>query len=309
MSIFPQFLSDRRVGGRILLLGLLAVAFGAVGVPAQGSAPLGATTAHLAVIVMENKEFSDVIGNPNASYLNETLVPNGKLFTNYFAVTHPSLPNYVALTAGTMAGCVADNCGPESIPTENVFHQMNGAFISWNVYAESMPSNCYPHDFGAYLVRHNPAPYYANLGPQGDGTCLTNNVPYEDLAGDLAAGTLPQFLFISPNQYNDMHTDQTTEPCLLGSETDDEVCQGDVWLRENLPSLLSNNGQNDVTAIIVFDEGRTFQGGGGHIFVLEVGPNVCQGCVSVKMFTHYGLLEAIDRWFGLPPLVPRLPDL
>jgi phosphatidylinositol-3-phosphatase len=293
----------------IVLACLVAVVSGMAVGSRDDAAALGVPTAHLAIIVMENKEYGEIIDNPNAPYINETLVPNGRLFTRFYAVTHPSLPDYLVLTGGSMAGCVSGQCSVGSVPNENIFHQMNGASISWKLYAESMPSNCYPLDSDAYLVRHNPAPYYRNLGPRGDGTCFTNDVPYGELASDMAAGVLPQFLWITPNQYNDMHTDQGAEPCLLGSERENSICRGDLWLRQNLPPILSNNGSNDVTAIIVFDEGTTDRAGGGQVVMIEIGSNICGGCTSAKMFTHYGLLQAIDKWFGLASLVPRIPDL
>jgi acid phosphatase len=254
---------------------------------------------------MENKEYTSIIGNTTAApYINGTLVPSGRLFTQYYATNHPSLPDYLVMTSGAHGACVTDGCPRRSDPDENIFHQMNGASIGWKVYAESMPSNCYLYNSGAYLVRHNPPPYFINLSPSGDNSCATRDVPYTALASDIAGGRLSPFAMIVPNQYNDMHTDQQSPGCLLGSAVQNQICQGDRWLKNNLPPLLSNNGADDVTALIVFDEGSTSRGGGGRVVLLEVGVGACGGCTDGTPSNHYGLEASIAQWFGLPRLSP-----
>ncbi len=313
----------RRVSGfptgsmrRYLALALGAAAAGlviAVGVRSASPPPvLGATAGsnHLVVILMENKSYEQVIGNPNAPYLNG-LLGQGRLFTGYYAVGHPSLPNYLALTSGDFLGCTSDRCPVGSFAAENLFHEMNQAGVSWMAYAESMPKNCAPYNSGRYAVRHNPPVYFSDLSTTGDGTCATNDVPFGQLATDLTAGALPQFAWITPNLTDDMHNDLATAPCALGNAIQDEVCQGDGWLSTTLPGLLSDNGQNDVTVLVVWDEafGSASPGGGGHVPLLELGPGVPAGSTNATPLTHYGLAGALAQWFGLPPLRPTGPTL
>lgn len=275
------------------------------------SSAIGPPTPHLAVIVMENKAYSKVVGNGVAPYINDTLIPAGRLFTQYYAVAHPSLPNYLVLTSGQYQGCVTDSCPRSSVISDNLFAQMNQATlpVSWKVYAEDMPSSCYLNNAGAYAVRHNPPPYYASLGATGDNSCASDDVPYSRLAADISAGALPQFTMIVPNLYHDMHTDQKAPPCQLGSTGQNTVCQGDAWLRSNVPPLLSDGGLNDVTVLLVFDEGSGSAGGGGQVAVVEIGPNACMGCTEPATLNHYGLVNAIEQWFGLPQLHPGVPTL
>jgi len=278
---------------------------------APRASALGSPTAHLAVIMMENQESSTVVGNPNAPYINTTVIPDGRLFISYHAVTHPSLPNYLILTSAGTGDCVVDSCPRNADPEKNVFYQMDSAnpAVSWKAYAESMPSNCYPSNLGAYLVRHNPPLYYVDLGVGGTLSCSRNDVPYAQLSTDLGTGTLPAFAWVIPNQYDDMHTDQSAAPCNLGSSTQDKICQGDRWLQANLPALLHDGGRDDVTALILFDEGSTGQLGGGHVPAIEIGPNTCAGCQETGQFNHYGMLAAVEDWFGLPRLGPAVPSL
>jgi phosphatidylinositol-3-phosphatase len=269
---------------------------------------------HLVLIVMENKSYWDIRDNPNAPYINHTLIPKGRRFTNYYAPLHPSLPNYLVLTAGDARGCKYDTCAPDSINGENIFHELDssrsGAGAAWKVYAEDMPVNCGTSNSGSYAVRHNPAVYYRNLDSTfGDGSCAKNDVPFTELSADLAAHTLPPFSMIVPNLYDDMHSDRGSPPCALSNARQDEICQGDTWLSNQLPAILSDGGANDVTALIVWDEGASNTAGGGHILVIEVGAGIPPGTKDSRPLSHYGLVNAIADWFSLPNLHPAVPTL
>jgi phospholipase C len=110
---------------------------------------------------------------------------------------------------------------------------------SWKAYEESMPSNCYGKNSGEYAVRHNPPPYYTSLSD-----CATKDVPYTQLAGDLASATLPAFSFVTPNVIDDMH--------------DGTVAQGDEWLANNLPKILNSSEYRSgrVVLFLTWDEGE-----------------------------------------------------
>ena len=194
-------------------------------------------------------------------------------------------------------------------PSQTAVNNLAAEGISWKVYADGMPSNCFRYNSGNYVARHNPALYYSDIGPSGDGTCNTSDVPYSSLDDDIAAGALPQFALIVPNVFHDMHSDAQSRACRLHSAIKDEVCQGDRWLRRELSGLLSDGGHSDVTVVIVFDEGLTSRGGGGHVMLLERGPGVCAGCRSGGSMNHYSLLHSIEDWFALPNLEPFSPGL
>jgi hypothetical protein len=285
-----------------LVIGVAVVRTGPAGA-------LGATTPHLVVIVMENKEYTDVVGAASAPYINGTLLPASRVFTGYYASDHPSLPNYLTLTSATPAGCLGDACPPMFHHGENLFHQMDVAGIDWKLYAGGMPSKCYAANTGRYLVRHNPPVYYSDLS---QGSCTTHDVPTARLAKDVSSGSLPAFTWIAPDIYDSMHSDANAAPCQGGSAVVNEVCQGDTWLARTLPSILALNAdadpRNDVTVVLTFDEGRTSEGGGGHVLTLVTGPNVSPG-EDATMFGHVGLLNAFERWFGLRPLHPKVPSL
>jgi hypothetical protein len=231
---------------------------------------------------MENREYGSLIGNPCCPYIN-SMVEQGTLFTNFYAETHPSLPNYLAMTSGSTGGKVgSDDIRAGELDVENVFHQLTVAGLSWNSFQENMPTACYRGETAgalpfAYALKHNPAMAYGNVA----STSLCNLV-----VPATGIGLLPNFSFITPNQCYNMHS------CPPRS--------GDDWLRANIPALVAALGPNG-RVIFTFDEGTTGAGGGGHIATLLLGQGVPTGKVFERL-NHYGLLAAIEKVFGLPRL-------
>jgi len=228
------------------------------------------------LILFENHDYWQVVGNIHAPYLNDTLMPTGRTLTQYFAVTHPSLPNYLALTSGATDGCDTDKC-TTTLTQNNIFHQLNGHGMSWNALNNSMPSPCYRYDTTTYKMHHNPAVFYTNL--QG-GACAAYDVafPWQ------LPTALPDFTFVTPNICQDMHS------CSVG--------RGDIWLSKHVPEFLALGA----TVIVTFDEGTTAAGGGGHVICVEAGPGIPVGAKNAMRFNHYGLLAGIEQHFGLPLL-------
>src|SRR6266702_4608178 len=121
-----------------------------------GSKP--STVKHIMFIFEENRSYRQVVGNPSTlgdPYINNVLVPSCGLATNYHNYSHPSLPNYLALSSGTAKGSASDtdcsvvtNC-PQ--PQASIFSQLGNAGRSWREYAQSMPANCHPSTGDGWL--------------------------------------------------------------------------------------------------------------------------------------------------------------
>lgn len=240
--------------------------------PAPASA---ATMAPVIVIVMENKERSTITGSSEADYLNAFRAA-ARDFTHYYGVTHPSLPNYLATASGSTQGkSGSDSISAGEIGGANLFGQLSGASVSWNVFMESMPSACYGGgSSGDYVLRHNPAIPFANIWTK-PARC-DNVVPYS--AFDVSA--LPQFSFIVPNLCNDMH--------------DCSIATGDNWLAARVPAMLSAGAK----VIITFDEGSSSTNGGGNIYTAIRGPGITSA-VNNTTFNHYSLLAALEARYGV----------
>jgi phospholipase C len=246
-------------------------------------------------IFMENHSYDSVIGAPDGPYIN-SLAGECGLATNYHNVTHPSLPNYISATSGLNLASLdpfTGDCDPTGVcttNTESIFAQGE----SWKAYEDSMPSNCHRSDAGNYAVRHNPPTYYTTLTG-----CTTNDVPYDQLARDLAGGALPAFSFITPSLINDMHNGT--------------LADGDTWLAHNLPNLVGSPEYRDNSTVIflTWDEG---EGGssndcasnttdvGCHVAALVISPSTAAGTRSAQLFNHYSLLATAGEILGLPKL-------
>src|SRR5579883_757533 len=171
---------------------------------------------HIFVIVMENHGYDEIIGNANAPHINALASKYG-LATNYYAVTHPSEPNYVALIGGSYFGIQDD--APyytHTITAPSLVDQLEAKGLTWKSYNESMPTPgyqgaVYPNQSNAlYASKHNPFMNFAHV--QSSLTELHKNVPIHYLFDDLASGNVPNFSFIVPDQCSDMHGGQPACP-------------------------------------------------------------------------------------------------
>jgi hypothetical protein len=248
----------------------------------RGTAP-GRIT-HVMWILMENKASSDLLGSPSAPYLAQVARACG-VATNDHGVTHPSLPNYIALTSGSTFG-ISDDKGPQAhpLPGPSIFSQVSDSRRSWKSYEEAMPQPCTRENAGKYAVRHNPATYYTAL----TRACATQDVPYSELSADLASGQLPAFSFLTPDLCHDMHS------C--------GVRRGDQWLAEELPKILgSETYRSGGTAVFVaWDEDDDSAGNQIPLYVMA--PSVRPGTVVSASFRHQALLSATEQLLGLPAL-------
>lgn len=260
-----------------------------LGVQAASRLPRS-TSSHVVVIVMENEEDTDIVGNPAAPYAN-TLVRRYGLATQSFAVTHPSLPNYLALTSGSTQGITSD-CTECQVEAPNIVDQLEAAHISWKGYMEDQPEPCFKGaTAGEYAKKHNPFIYYDDIA-SSPYRC-SKLVGFGALAADLRHGSLPTYAWISPNLCDDGHN------C--------GVAGGDRFLARTVPSLLRELGPNGFL-VLTWDEGISNQGccggaaQGGHIATILAGPDVRRGGRDDQPVDHYGVLGTIEEALGLPPL-------
>jgi hypothetical protein len=237
---------------------------------------------HIVWIVMENKGYSQIIGSSNAPYINSLARMCG-LASNFSAESHPSLPNYLAMTSGSTQG-ISDDDGPSShrLAVRTIFSQLGKR---WRAFAESMPSNCYSKDAGLYAVRHNPATYYTNIRRQ----CAAQDTPLPARV-NLSA----RFTFVTPNLCHDMHSCPST-----GDDDGAQTRVGDSWLSSWLPSLLSSPqyASGSTAIFITWDEDDPTAS--QHIATLVLSPSTPAGLVSARPFNHYSLLRTTEDLLGI----------
>lgn len=286
-----------RMGGRtgiavaaLLLLALIVSACGGQGhvlspTPYTPSARALPAFSHVFVIVMENHEYGDVIGSSDAPYINQ-LASTYALATQYYAVTHPSLPNYLALAGGDTFGIQSD-CTSCFVSASNLVDALEAGHKTWRAYMESMPSPCYVGDAYPYAQKHNPFIYFDDVRTN-PGRC-DNIVPLTQLQTDLTGASTPDFTWITPHLCNDMH--------------DCSTATGDAWLASWVPRILASNAwKSDGVLFITWDEGTSNDGccqyaTGGHVATLVISPLAKPHYQSSAPYDHYSLLRTVtDAW-------------
>jgi phosphatidylinositol-3-phosphatase len=251
------------------------------------SSPFG----HVVIVVEENTDYSAVIGNSSAPYLN-TLANQYGLATQYYANTHPSIGNYFVLATGqTLTN--DDSQTPLSFPVsvDNVVRELVAAGKTWRGYAESIPAVGYVGgdatgpDGGQFYTRHMPLPYMTDV--QDNTVQRQNIVPFTQFAVDLSANALPDYSFITPNGCDDAH--------------DCGLAVADTWLETNIdPLIKSPMFQKDGLLIILFDEsGSDNTNGGGRVAAILISPFSKLGFKSTTMYQHQSVLRLMLEGLGV----------
>lgn len=246
----------------------------------QSSSPCGHGGAsphysHVAWIVLENVGYP-VTSSRSAPYLSKLANECG-LATNYDAISHPSLPNYIAMTSGATYG-ISDDAEPSAhrLNVNNLFSELRG---NWRGEIQSMPSACDRVTSGAYAARHNPAVYYINLGT----ACAADDLPLS-----FPLNLSSAFTMIIPNICDDMHS------CSVGI--------GDSWLSHAVPDILSSKQyqSGSLVLFITFDENENQSP--NHVPTYVIAPSVPTGLRVSKALNHYSLLRTIETLLGVPLL-------
>ncbi len=250
--------------------------------------------AHIVLIVLENHGISQVIGNAAYPNLN-ALAKQNVLLSNYFATTHPSLPNYISLVSGATQKITSD-CTTCFVNAPNLADEIEASGHSWKSYEEDMPSPCFIGDSNPYAQKHDPFLYFDSIRNNSD-RCQKSIVPLTQLSTDLATNQLPDFSFITPNLCDDGHN------CSL------EVA--DKWVGQMVSALQSSPalGKNSLI-IITFDESESDnttccgmgKKAGGQVMTILISPLAKQGFNDNTPYDHYSLLKTILIAWNLPDL-------
>jgi hypothetical protein len=232
------------------------------------------------IVVLENTAYEDALAQP----FLRALATNGALLTNFFAETHPSFPNYVALTAGSTYGLTSNTQITLDVP--HIGDLLERAGRTWKTYAEGYPGDCFlGPSSGAYVRRHVPFLSFQNV--QTDPARCARIVDASALAGDIENGTLPDYGLYIPDLNNDGH--------------DTGVAFADQWLARTFGAWLADSRFMDGRLFVVtFDESSASSL--NHIYTVLYGPGVRAGSTSASPHDHYSLLRTVEDMLGLGTL-------
>jgi hypothetical protein len=211
------------------------------------------------LIVMENHSASEALAGP----FTASLAAKYGVANNYHAITHPSVPNYLALTSGSTWGLADDSY--HVLPKQDLGTQLTSAAVTWRAYMEGLGDGGCLNSPVPYDPGHNPFAYYG-------GVCPANVVPFTSFAGDLAAKT-PRFSWITPDMCHDTHN------C--------SVATGDDWLKQTVVQIMNSSAWNE-------DDSSA----SNQVLTVVVAPGLGHRASS-KPYDHYSLLATIEDILGL----------
>ena len=234
---------------------------------------------------MENRSYSAVLGSSHQAPALAAYARACGLATNYHAIAHPSLPNYIAAVAGSTFGIRTD-CAPSACPVRHssLFAQVTRAGHRWTGYAQNMSMNCDHASYDSYAARHNPPVYFPSIARD----CRHLDVPFGGTSGAfaraLAQRRLPAFSFVVPNLCNDGHD------CPTGT--------ADTWLGRWLDRITTSPAYaaGRTAVFVTWDEGV---GSDNRVATVVIAPSVKPGTRSAIRFTHYSLLRTTEELLGL----------
>ncbi|MEU4083681.1 alkaline phosphatase family protein [Streptomyces aureus] len=230
---------------------------------------------HIVVVIEDDQPYDAVIGNEEAPYLNQ-LARRGASLTQYYALTHPSQPNYLALFSGSFLGVDDDSC-PHRLTSRNLGTQLLQSGLTFTGYAQSMPRRGFTGCAdGPYVRRHNPWVNFDNLP-------ASVNRPWTDFPHDYTK--LPTVAFVVPDLEHNMH--------------DGGVRRGDTWLRDNLGGYADWAMTHNSLLVVTWDEddGK----GPNHVPTVLVGQHVRPGD-HAQPNNQFGLLRMLLDAYGLSAL-------
>jgi phosphatidylinositol-3-phosphatase len=230
---------------------------------------------HIVEVIEENHSFADIIGSSSAPYIN-SLANSGALFTQSFAVTHPSEPNYLALFSGSTQGITNDSC-PHTFSGPDLGGELIAAHDTFGGFSEGLPSvGSTVCTSGEYARKHNPWVNFTDV-PSRD------NLPFTSFPSPTTFSSLPTVSIVVPNLLDDMH--------------DGTIQQGDSWLQQHIDPFVQWAKTNKSLLIVTWDEDDGSQS--NQIPTLFVGPMVKTGQYS-ETINHFRVLSTLEGIYGLP---------
>jgi acid phosphatase len=228
---------------------------------------------HVVVVIEENRSLMNMLGAPTVSYINQ-LAGEGALLTNYYAIMHPSEPNYVALFSGDTQDVKDDSC-PHAYQKPNLADALAAKKVSFAIYSENLPSVGFTgcgSDDKLYRRKHNPVPDFTTVPAE-------DNRPFSDFPNDYSK--LPAVSFVVPNMMDDMH--------------DGTPAQADAWLKDKLEGYKQWAMKNHSLLIITWDEDDGADN--NRVMTIVLGQDVKPGKYDQKL-NHYDLLRTLTDMYS-----------
>jgi len=199
---------------------------------------------HVVIVVEENKDYKQIIGNPAAPYINGVLRAQGASFTRMYAEEHHSEGNYFWLFSGSNQRVGFENQVPKKcLTSSSLGEQLIRAARSFKGYSEDLPVIGFVESNKEnYARKHVPWISFCNI-PNGKTIADSSNLRFEeDFPSDY--NSLPTVSFVIPNLVHDMHNGSAPF----------SIAAGDLWLREHIDGYYNWAKEHNSLLILTFDE-------------------------------------------------------
>jgi acid phosphatase len=255
---------------------------------------------HIVIVIEENKDYEQIIGSPNAPYINSVLKAEGASLTQMYAEEHHSQGNYFWLFSGSNQDVGFDDEIPSHpIEASNLGEQLISVGRSFKGYSEDLPKIGSPvAKSGLYARKHVPWISFSNV-PNGATVSDSSNLRFQDFPSDYTL--LPTVAFVIPNLVNDMHDGAIPS----------SIKVGDTWLRKRIDSYYHWAKQHNSLLILTFDEDSHGPAGltkpadpkpkrKNHIVTILAGAHIKPGNYSEERgVTHVNLLRTLEAMYQL----------
>lgn len=253
---------------------------------------------HVFLIMMENTDFRQVIGDrKDAPYLN-ALAARGTVLANYQAVYHPSDENYLAIAGGDTFVTGGQYFPNIHIASRNLGDLLESVGRSWKVYEQGMGVPCNTTTHYDKYYEPDDAPFFNFTDIRANAVrCRTHLLPLRNWFADLRrAASTPAFAWLAADDYDDGEASGNGSPHSLRVQ--------DAWLRKTLAPLFRSAAWRDQKSllIITWDESNTLKN--DHVATIVVGSRhtVRAGYVTTRRYDHYSTARVIEAALGLPSL-------
>jgi phospholipase C len=236
------------------------------------------------VVVLENTTFEMA----KQQTFQKELASRGAVLQNYFALTHPSQPNYIGMIAGDTMSVYDDKT--VNLSGTMLVDLLEKAGKTWKVYAEDYPGDaktCFlGKKSGPYARKHIPQLNFTSV--QKDPNRCAKVVNADSFASDVKNNALPNFVYYVPNLNNDGHDTTPT--------------YADNALRKIFEPIVNNKVLMERTLLIVTYDEDDSEGPRNQIFTTLIGGSIQPGSKSTHKYDHYSLLRTIEEIFKLGSL-------
>jgi Phosphoesterase family len=240
------------------------------------------------LIMFENTNYTEALNHPYLS--NLTNRQDGILLSNFFAVDHPSEPNYIAQIYGSTLGILDDN--DYNVTGRNLVDLLEDKGISWKAYMENYPGNCYQYSFGlgngSYARKHNP--FISMVDIYSDPVRCAKIVNASQLDTDISENSVPQFAYYTPNQQNDAHDTNLTFAMTWFESWFEPKLQNQIFTTNTLFFITFEEAEPYIIPNHIF----------GGLLGSPVSPNANHS--DNTYYSHFSVAKTIEDNWGLPSM-------